>query len=209
MTHPKLVETMSKTDFYPHMPESVELVQTHISYIFIAGDYVYKVKKAVDFGFLDFTDLEKRKHYCYEELKLNRRLAPETYLEVVEISEDTRSNIILTKGEHVVEYAVKMRKLPRERMLKKLLAAGEVDISVMEAIAGKLADFHREAATGNGIDLIGGIETIRRNHDENFAQTKSYLDITIPEYKYRFIKSYIYDFIDKRETLFRKRVTDH
>jgi len=209
MIHQKLVETMSKPEFYPHMPERVELIQTHVSYIFIAGNYVYKVKKAIDFGFLDFTDLNKRRHYCDEELKLNQRLAPETYLEVVEIGEDADGNIVLEGGERVVEYAVKMGKLPQERMLKKLLAAGEVDISIMEAIARKLTDFHRDAATGDRIDLTGGIETIRRNHDENFAQTKPYLEITIPEYQYRFIKSYVYDFMDKRETLFRKRVADH
>ncbi|HON22728.1 MAG TPA: hypothetical protein PKV74_03045, partial [Syntrophales bacterium] len=80
MTHPRLVEAMSDPRFYPHRPSGVELVQTHISYVFVAGQEVYKVKKAVDFGFLDFTTLEKRRHYCHEELRLNRRLAPETYL---------------------------------------------------------------------------------------------------------------------------------
>ena len=88
MTHPNLVEAMSRPDFYPHRPQKVELVQTHISFIFIAGDLVYKVKKAVDFGFLDFTTLEKRKYFCEEELRLNRRLAPQTYLEVAAIGED-------------------------------------------------------------------------------------------------------------------------
>ena len=209
MTQPKLVETMSKPEFYPHMPERVELIQTHASYIFIAGDYVYKVKKAVDFGFLDFTDLDKRGYFCHEELRLNQRLAPDTYLEVVEIGEDAGGNIVLGKGERIVEYAVKMRKLPQERMLKKLLAAGEVDVSIMEAIARKLADFHRRAATGDRINLTGGPETIRRNHEENFAQTKPYLEITIPEYKYRFIEFYVYDFMGKKESLFRKRVANH
>ncbi|HLZ18933.1 MAG TPA: hypothetical protein VKO67_04945, partial [Smithellaceae bacterium] len=83
MTHPRLVDSMMQKDFYPHAPETVELAQTHISYVFIAGDYVYKVKKQVDFGFLDFTTLEKRKFYCEEELRLNRRLAPSIYLDVV------------------------------------------------------------------------------------------------------------------------------
>ncbi|MDO8785073.1 MAG: AAA family ATPase [Syntrophales bacterium] len=209
MTHPKLVETMSKAEFYPHLPEGVELIQTHASYIFIAGDYVYKVKKAVDFGFLDFTDLDKRRHFCNEELRLNRRLAPETYLEIVQIGEDACGNIVLERGNQTVEYAVKMRKLPRERMLKKLLAAGDVDSSIMEVIAGKLADFHRMAATGDRIDLTGGPETIRRNHEENFVQIEPYIGITIPEYQYRFIESYVYEFMDKNDVLFRKRVAEH
>ena len=82
MTHPKLIETMTNPLFYPHLPDKVDFLQTHISYIFIAGDYVYKIKKAVDFGFLDFTTLAKREFYCREELRLNRRLAPDIYLEV-------------------------------------------------------------------------------------------------------------------------------
>lgn len=75
MTHPKLATAMMKPAFYPECPRSVELVQTHISYVFIAGDFVYKIKKPVNFGFLDFTSLSLRKHYCEEELRLNRRLA--------------------------------------------------------------------------------------------------------------------------------------
>ena len=78
MTHPKLVAAMKEPGFYPGRPNAVVLIQTHISYIFIAGDDVYKVKKDVDFGFLDFTSLDKRRHYCLEELRLNRRLAPMT-----------------------------------------------------------------------------------------------------------------------------------
>ena len=209
MTHPKLVEAMFRPEFYPHRPEQVELIQTHISYIFIAGDYVYKVKKAVDFGFLDFTTLDKRKYYCNEELRLNRRLAPKVYLEVVEIGEDAEGNISLGMKDRIVEYAVKMLKIPREGMLKTLLHQGKVDNLVMDALARKLVAFHRSAATGGHIDEIGGLETIRRNHDENFQQTESYINITIPEVQYNFIKAYIYNFIDNNHALFAKRVVDH
>ena len=102
MTHPKLVETMSRPEFYPHRPETVELIQTHISFIFIAGEDVYKVKKDVDFGFLDFTSLKKRKHHCLEELRLNRRLAPETYRDVVAISENAEGRLSLSTGGHII-----------------------------------------------------------------------------------------------------------
>ncbi len=81
MIYSRLIDTMSKADFYPHNPAKVELIETHISYVFIAGNIVYKVKKPVSFDFLDFTSLEKRKFYCEEELRLNRRLAPDTYLD--------------------------------------------------------------------------------------------------------------------------------
>jgi len=112
MTDPRIVAAMSRPDFYPHRPSSVEVVQTHISYVFIAGELVYKLKKAVDFGFLDFTTLEKRRENCLKEVNLNRRLAPDTYLGVAEIGEGENGEIVLGAG-RTVEYAVKMKKLPK------------------------------------------------------------------------------------------------
>jgi uncharacterized protein len=209
MTHPRLVEAMFRPEFYSHRPEHVEFIQTHISYIFIAGDYVYKVKKAVDFDFLDFTTIDRRRFYCNEELRLNRRLAPDVYLDVLEIGEDAKGNIVLGKGVRIVDYAVLMKKLPEERMLRTLLQQGKIDRPVMDAVAGKLSDFHAHAATGGNIDEIGGVETIHRNHDENFEETRNYINTTIPEYQYRFIKYYAYDFMDRHRDLLVKRVKDH
>ena len=209
MTHSKLIEAMCRREFYPHRVENVELIQTHISYIFIAGDFVYKVKKPVDFGFLDFTDLKKRKYYCHEEVRLNRRLAPHVYVAVAEIFEDSDGHIALDRGDVVIEYAVKMKKIPQDRMLKKLFSEERVNLAVMDAIAKKLAVFHRQAETGGMIDEIGGIATIRKNHDENFAQTKDSVNITIPGSQYYFIKSYIYDFMARHEPLLLERVADH
>lgn len=209
MTHPGLVPAMMNPGFYPHRPESVRLVQTHISYIFIAGPRVYKVKKAVDFGFLDFTTLEKRKYYCGEELRLNRRLAPEIYLEVLEISEDGDGNIAAGKGSKTVDYAVVMATLPEDRMLKRLIAEKNFDPSVLERVARKLADFHRQADTGGKIDETGGVETVRRNQEENFEQTEKYIDRVIPRWQYDLIRAYIFDFMVRRHDLFRRRVEEH
>ena len=200
---------MFRPEFYPHRPEHIELIQTHISYIFLAGDYVYKIKKAVDFDFLDFTTLERRRFYCNEELRLNRRLAPDVYLDVLEIGKDAGGNIVLGKGERVIDYAVLMKKLPQDRMLKTLLKQGKIDYPIMDAIARKLSDFHAHAATGGNIDEIGGVETIHRNHDENFEETRNYINVTIPEYQYRFTKYYAYDFMAKHQALLAKRVQDH
>ncbi|HQL89883.1 MAG TPA: AAA family ATPase [Syntrophales bacterium] len=208
MTHPKLVEAMSRPDFYPHRPPSVQLVQTHISFVFIAGDRVYKVKKAVDFGFLDFTTLDKRKHFCEEELRLNRRLAPDAYLEVAAIGEGAGGTPVLGGG-RPVEYAVVMRKLPPERMLKRLLAEGKAGTETMDAIAAKVADFHRRAETGGRIDATGGIGTIRRNHDENFEQTARYIGLTIPRERYDFLRGWVNRFLERERPLFEKRVADH
>jgi aminoglycoside phosphotransferase family enzyme/predicted kinase len=209
MTHPGLFAAMSRPEFYPHRPERLDIVQTHISFIFIAGDEVYKVKKAIDFGFLDFTTLEKRKFYCAEELRLNRRLAPETYLGVETVTEDAAGGLALNGTGRIVEYAVRMKKLPQERMLGRLLAEGKCDSSVIDAVAAKLADFHRRAETGGRIDALGGVETIRLNHEENFAQTAAYVAVTIPRSRYNFIRAYDRGFLKRHEPLFRSRVAEH
>jgi len=209
MTHPKLADAMSRPDFYPHRPSSVEVIQTHISFIFLAEDYVYKVKKAVDFGFLDFTTLEKRKFYCGEELRLNRRLAPEYYLEVVEISEDANGKVVMGPGVKIIEYAVKMKRLPENRMLKGLLSEGKVDLPDMERVARRVSAFHRQAETGGRIDENGGLDVIRKNQDENFEQTEKYIGMTIPEEKYRFIQAFINDFMVRNRALFERRVKEH
>ncbi len=83
----QIIEELSRPSAYPYPVDEVEIIQTHISVVFLAGDRVYKVKKPVDFGFLDFTTLEKRKHFCEEELRLNRRLSPGMYLKVVAVTQ--------------------------------------------------------------------------------------------------------------------------
>jgi uncharacterized protein len=209
MTHPNLLAAMSRPEFYPHRPKRVDIIQTHISCIFIADDVVYKVKKAVDFGFLNFTTLEKRKFYCEEELRLNRRLAPEAYLGVETITEDAAGHLMLGGEGRIVEYAVRMKTLPPERMLGRLLAEGKGEPAIMDAVARKLADFHHRAETGGRIDALGGVETIRLNHEENFAQTAAYVDITVPRGRYLFIRAYDRDFLKRQEPLLRRRVAEH
>ncbi|MBN1470787.1 MAG: AAA family ATPase [Syntrophaceae bacterium] len=209
MTHPRLTEAMKQPDFYPHHPREVEFIQTHISYIFIAGDFVYKIKKPLKFDFLDFTSLEKRKHFCEEELKLNRRLAPATYLDVVAISRNSAGHITLDKGTDIIEYAVRMKKLPADRMLRTLLSRGMANEKIMDSLARKIALFHQQARTGKDIDEMGRIENIRHNNEENFDETVNYINITIPEYQYNFIQDYVHKFLMEKETFFQKRIHDH
>ena len=209
MSDTTLIETMKNIDFYPHHPMDVEFIETHISYVFLAGDFVYKVKKPVRFDFLDFTSLEKRKFYCEEELRLNRRLAPDIYLDVIGISKDVHGNLTLGKGIEVIEYAVSMKKLPENRMLKTLLGKGMVDKKIMDDLAKKIAAFHQEAQTGGHIDKMGDIEHIRRNQEENFIETLKYINRTIPDYQYHFIRDYTYNFLNKNKELFDKRISDH
>jgi uncharacterized protein len=209
MPHSSIIDSMTRPDFYPHRPQTVELVQTHISCVFIAGDDVYKVKKPVNFGFLDFTTLEKRKFYCEEEVRLNKRLAPSIYLDVVPIAQDEQGRLTLSGTKKIVDYAVHMKKLPLDAMLKILLARGQADANIMDAVAGRIARFHQEAETGGVIDEMGSVKTIRHNHEENFTQTEQYIDVTIPAYQYRFIKDYVERFLAVNKALLETRVADH
>src|SRR5690606_676181 len=118
---PPHIEALQRPDAYPHAPEDVELVQTHISYVFLAGDQVFKLKKAVDFGFANFIDVQSRKHACEAEVRLNRRGCPGSiYLGVVTVTRDGDTYRIGGDGE-VVDYAVHMKRLPADRMMDKLL----------------------------------------------------------------------------------------
>jgi aminoglycoside phosphotransferase family enzyme/predicted kinase len=209
MSLSNIVESMTRTATYPHKPETVELFQTHISYVFIAGDYVYKIKKPVNFGFLDFTTLEKRKFYCEEELRLNRRLAPSIYLDVVPVLQDNSGNLSLGGTGQVIEYAVLMKKLPLDKMLKILLAQNRADQKIMAAVAEKVARFHKAAETGGKIDQMGSVQTIRHNADENFEQTEKYVDVTIPAYQFHFIREYVKRFLESNKNLLEKRIVQH
>ena len=137
---PPLVQALLTPEAYPHRPGEIELVQTQMSFIFLAGDYVYKVKKAVDLGYLDYTTLEKRNYFCHQEVMLNRRLCPEVYLGVAQIAEEEGRIVAEGKGE-AMEYAVKMRRLPQERTMDNLLRRNQVSEEMVARVAVKMAEF--------------------------------------------------------------------
>ncbi|MBI2856285.1 MAG: AAA family ATPase [Chloroflexi bacterium] len=199
-----LVAALMQPDAYPERPQSVETVETHISHIFLTGDYAYKVKKPVDFGFLDFTTLEKRRHYCQQEVLLNQRLSPDVYLGVVEIREADGRYAIEGPGT-TVEYAVKMRQLPRERALTRLLQEGQVSQEDIRGIARLVADFHSRADTTPEIARLGGIEAVRQNTRENFDQTIDQVGAAISREQYDDLKAYTEAFLEVKESLFQER----
>lgn len=146
-----VVAALLQPEIYPHRPARVEHVQTHISHVFLAGPYVYKLKKAVRFPFLDFTTLAARRHFCAEELRLNRRLAGAVYLDVASVVRRPGGDLALGGDGELVEPILRMRRLPAERLLPALLAAGTVDATMMAALARRIAGFHRDAPTGPAI----------------------------------------------------------
>jgi aminoglycoside phosphotransferase family enzyme len=204
---PSLVKALLKPETYPHSPKKVELVQTQMSFLFLTGDYVYKVKKPVDLGFLNYTTLEKRRFFCHQEIELNRRLCPDIYLEVVPIVSSQGQIRLGSEGE-TIEYAVKMKQLPRERMMDSLLRLNLLTEEMVVRVAEKLAGFHDKARTSPEISTYGKLDAITINTEENFNQTKKYIDISIPSTKYHRIKAYTDNFVTTNKPLFSKRVKD-
>ena len=204
---PELIQALLDPKFYPGNPPAVELVQTQISYVFLAGDYVYKVKKPVDMGFLDYSTLEKRLFYCRKEIELNRRLCADTYLGVVPITQENgRYKVEGTGG--ALEYAVKMRRLPQDRLMDALLLQNKVNSEMAEQVAKIIADFHKKAATSPEITKQGGIEAVIKNTSENFDQTEKYFGIIIDPVVYERIKRFTECFIKDNRELFLKRMKD-
>lgn len=169
----ELIDGLSRPEAYPHHVQRVETLHTHISVLFFAAERVYKVKKPVNPGFLDFSTLEKRLHFCREEVRLNSRLSPEMYLGVVPITiADDGSPRIGGDGEPV-EYAVSMLRLPAHRMLSAMLRRAEIDNALLDRLARRLASFHASAATGPGVEEFGAPEQITRRITDVLDQTRS------------------------------------
>ena len=206
-TLPPVVEALLKPQAYPHKPQKIELVQTQMSFIFLTGEYVYKVKKPVNLGYLDYTTLEKRHFFCRQELELNRRLCPDVYLAVIPIVGEKGELRIEGQGK-AIEYAVKMKKLPGERMMDVLLSQGQVTPEMVARVAEKLADFHKKAQTNQEIGAFGKLDVIRGNCDENFAQTEKYIGISITAEEYQHIENYTDNFVDSNPSLVDKRVRE-
>ena len=204
---PSMIDDLLDPASLPDVTERVSLVQTHISLVFVADDFVYKVKKPVDFGFLDFTTLEKRRYYCFQEVRLNQRLAEDVYVGVLPIIHDGRQyRVGEGEGGKVVDYAVKMKKIPQDTLMKSLFSRGELCEEHLKKIAHVLAGFHLSAERSPEIDEFGKPEAFRVNTDENFEQTEKYKGITIEEMDFQALREWTNTFYEKNSELFRKRI---
>jgi hypothetical protein len=184
---------------------AIELLQTHISWVIVAGERVYKIKKPVNFGFVDYSTFALRKRYCAAEVELNRRLSRNVYLGVEPVVKRAGGHWFGGDGE-VVEHAVVMRRLPLDRLMKNLLARGELGAAHLDAVADRLAAFYRAAAVirdGRG----GTPEIVAVNIRENFQQTEKYLGQTLNEADYRRIVDHNEAFLREHAELLAHRVT--
>ena len=211
-----IVEELRRPEAYSQPVDVVGFLQTHISLLFFAGERVYKVKKPVDLGFLDFTTLERRRHYCEEELRLNRRLAPRVYLGVVPITRREDGHLQVGGRGEPVEWALEMVRLPERRMLKALLDRGEIDNQQMNSMASLLVEFHAKSATGPGVDEHGSPDAVRAIVEENFEVLSGRLDDgsggkprgVISLRQLAFLQHRGRDFLARRRELFERRVRE-
>jgi aminoglycoside phosphotransferase family enzyme/predicted kinase len=201
---PPLVTALLDPAVYPHPVTRVDLVETHISWVFLAGDRVYKVKKPVDLGFLDFTTLERRRFFCEEEVRLNRRLTHDVYLGVVELK--GADGLRFDGAGPTREVAVVMRRLPDERMLDRLVREGRAAPTLLDDLGRIVARFHAGAPTGGEIDGLGGLDTVRANWEENFVQTADLGPDVLPAAWRRSIRAWVDAFLAREAPRFAARV---
>ncbi|MCP6762597.1 MAG: AAA family ATPase [Fischerella sp. CENA71] len=205
---PPLIEQMLQPGFYPHaVQEPVKLIQTHVSYVLLTGDYVYKLKKPVNFGFLDYSTLEKRQHFCEEELRLNQRGAGELYLEVLPIS--LVGEQYQLGGTEAVEYALKMRQFPQEALLSEMFEQGKLEEKHIAELGRVVAEFHRKAVTNDYISSFGEVSQVQAAFNENYQQTEKYIGGPQTQVQFEETKQYTDRFFVERADLFKSRVQNN
>jgi aminoglycoside phosphotransferase family enzyme/predicted kinase len=205
-SHPALIEQMMQPGFYPHpVKEPIELIQTHVSYVFLTGDYAYKIKKSVNFGFLDFSTLERRQHFCLQEFQMNQLNAPEIYLEVLPITE-TDGKFQLNGSGQTAEYVLKMREFPQSDLFISLFEQGKLTTSHLEDLGRIVAQFHAKAETNDYIRSFGEVSQIRQAIDENYQQTEKYIGGPQNLKQFEETKQFTDTFFAKQEELFKTRV---
>src|SRR5207237_1073253 len=185
---------------YPHRPGEVRSMETHISWVFIASPFVFKVKKTLSLGFLDFSTLEKRRHFCERELKLNRRLAPEIYLDVVPIYKSSSGFSFNEEGQ-VAEYAVKMKELPHAWSARHSLGEKEIN-----RVITRLRHFYESEPPSAEIEEWGTPAKLKISTDENFIQVKPFVGKTISPAAFDTIQHFTNGFYSANEKLFLERV---
>jgi uncharacterized protein len=202
---PYILESLHNPSAYPVQTQTVELIQTHVSWLFLTDTHVFKLKKPVNFGFLDFSTLDLRRFYCHEELRLNRRLCPDIYEQVIALRETEAGAAFVGDG-NVIEYAVMMKRLPADRMIDRLVDSGSISVEEIQIIALEICKFHSDAPTSPYISGFGSLEQIRFNWRENFEQALPFRTSTLLPAVSDTIRTYVETFTDSHRTLFAERI---
>ncbi len=203
-----LVQALLDPAAYPEeAPSRVELVQTHISWVFLTDRFAYKVKKPVKLEFLDFSTLRKRHYYLKQELTLNRRLCPEIYLAVLPLVARGAGVRVGGPGP-ALDYALKMLRLPEERMMYRVAAQGGLNRQILDRLVEILVPFYQRAATGPAISRYGEPAVIAYNHEENFARMKAAVGKYLTPELFAEIRDFARGFLAARRPLLRQRLRE-
>jgi len=203
---PDFINFLLQPEAYSHPVAETRLVQTHISYVILAGDYVYKFKKPVDFGFLDFTTLEQRKYFCEQEVILNRSLCPDIYLGKVTVTSDGESLTLDGAGDPL-EYGVRMARMPEEGMMANFIGAGRLCRDHIDRIVATLVPFYDKAAGDQAIREFGRADTVAVNVLENFEQTEGFVGCqALSRDRFERISRWARDFLGRTD-LFDDRIS--
>ena len=203
MSQDEVVAALATPDFYPHRPRTVEYVQTHISHVFLAGPYVYKLKKAVRFPFLDFSTAELRRHFCLEEVRLNRRLAPGVYLDVLPVVRGAGGGPALGAAGEALDHVVWMRRLPPGALLVNRL--GESPSQAIDELAAVLARFHASAPTGLEIAAHADADALRARWAENLETAAPFAGRLLTAEDHEILRDFGPSFLRRHETFLRAR----
>ncbi len=205
-TLPVLIQQMMQPGFYPHpVADPIQLIQTHISYVLLTGEYAYKVKKPMNFGFLDYSTLEKRQHFCQEEWRLNQRGAADIYLEVLPLTEQAGRFGLAGSGA-VVDYTLKMRQFDQSGLFSRLLAEGSLSEELMVRLGQRVASYHAQTETNDYIRSFGKVDQIRQAFDENYAQTQTYIGGAQTQLQFDETKAYTDHYFETQEDRFVDRI---
>ena len=203
-----LRRVMQTASFYPHDVTAIRKEETHISLVFLTGSRVYKIKKPVNLGFLDFSTLALREHYCRQEMALNQRLSRDVYQGVVGITVDDGDYRLDGPGT-VVEYAVVMRELPFDETLKRRLRSGTLAADALDRLARMLVAFYEDAATGGEIDTMGTLSVIAQNCEDNFEQMAESAGSVFDAQAYGVVKQSTRAFLEQHGDRFEARIRAH
>jgi len=204
----ELIVFLESPASYPHRPTKVCVIRTHISWVFIASPFVFKVKKPVNLGFLDFSTLEKRHYFCQREIELNRRLCPEIYLDAVPVYETDFGFSFKPPGK-IVDYAVKMKELPHGCFLNELLEKNLVGEKEINRVISTLHRFYQAETPTPEIEQWGTPEKLKISTDENFTQVEPFVGKTISSAAFEAIRHYTNQFYELNENLFHERIQQH
>ncbi|HNP26952.1 MAG TPA: AAA family ATPase, partial [Nitrosomonas sp.] len=169
---PELIKSLMQPDVFHHPVKAIQLIETHISWVILTGDFAYKIKKPCNLGFLDFSTLQKRRFFCNEELRLNKRLAARIYLDIVKITGDPKNPVLNGTGK-TIEYAIKMLQFSQQTQLDNMLADGKLENKHIDAFAKLVAKFHQNIKIAESATNFGNPQHVNHATQQIFMNIRA------------------------------------